>query len=98
SALACDIVFESPPLQHLEYKGNFILKRVFGGLCENYLNGDSGPVIDFLPDDFSRRLEREAEVRPRMRVLCDFLAGMTDNYAVRFYKRLFSPDFGVINE
>ncbi len=98
SALACDIVFESPPLQHLEYKGNFILKRVFGVLCENYLNGDSGPVIDFLPDDFSRRLEREAEVRPRMRVLCDFLAGMTDNYAVRFYKRLFSPDFGVINE
>ena len=28
----------------------------------------------------------------------DFLAGMTDGYAARMYKRLFTPDFGSIGD
>jgi dGTPase len=34
----------------------------------------------------------------RARLVCDYLAGMTDGYAARTYKRLFSPDFGSIND
>ena len=34
----------------------------------------------------------------RARLVCDFLAGMTDGYAARTYKRLFSPDFGSIGD
>jgi dGTPase len=29
-------------------------------------------------------------------VLCDYLAGMTDAFAARIYKRLFDADFGSI--
>jgi dGTPase len=29
-------------------------------------------------------------------VLCDYLAGMTDGFASRIYKRLFDADFGSI--
>jgi dGTPase len=31
-------------------------------------------------------------------LVCDFLAGMTDGYAARMYKRLFTPDFGSIGD
>jgi dGTPase len=31
-------------------------------------------------------------------LICDFLAGMTDGYASRMYKRLFLPDFGSISD
>jgi len=34
----------------------------------------------------------------RARLVCDFLAGMTDGYAARTYKRLFAPDFGSIGD
>jgi len=34
----------------------------------------------------------------RARLVCDFLAGMTDGYAARTYKRLFTPDFGSIGD
>jgi len=32
----------------------------------------------------------------RTRIICDYLAGMTDGFAIRIYKRLFDPDFGSI--
>ena len=32
----------------------------------------------------------------RARIICDYLAGMTDGFAIRIYKRLFDPDFGSI--
>ncbi|MDB4277094.1 hypothetical protein N9892_00170 [bacterium] len=39
--------------------------------------------------------ESEAE---KARLVCDFLAGMTDGYAVRMYRRLFEPGFGSIGD
>jgi dGTPase len=32
----------------------------------------------------------------RARIICDYLAGMTDAFASRIYKRLFDPDYGSI--
>ena len=34
----------------------------------------------------------------KARLVCDFLAGMTDGFAVRMYQRLFSPGFGSIGD
>jgi dGTPase len=31
-----------------------------------------------------------------MRIICDHLAGMTDGFAIRTYRRLFDPRFGSI--
>jgi dGTPase len=96
SALARDVVFRSPPLQHLEYKGDFILSRMFEALEECHGRKEpKGPGIGVLPADLARQIA-EKEGRARFRLLCDFLAGMTDGYAIRFYKRLFSPDFGLM--
>ncbi len=97
SDLAREVVFWSPQLQHLEYKGDFILKRIFHVLSETHRNPNQENRINFLPTDLTRQLEGCPQEKIRMRLLCDFLAGMTDNYAVRFYKRLFSPDFGLMD-
>ena len=34
----------------------------------------------------------------RARLVCDFLAGMTDGYAARTFRRLFEPGFGSIGD
>jgi dGTPase len=34
----------------------------------------------------------------KARLLCDYISGMTDAYALRSYKRLFDPDYGSISE
>ncbi len=98
SRLANDIVFLSPQLQHLEYKGNFLLRRMFAALVDAVQSETNGHGIDFLPTELSRNLKDIPNERACMRLLCDFLSGMTDGYAIRFYKRLFSPDVGLMNE
>jgi dGTPase len=35
-------------------------------------------------------------LRAKARMLCDYIAGMTDGFAIRTHKRLFDPDFGSI--
>lgn len=44
-----------------------------------------------LPEKYQRRMEKELP----QRVICDYIAGMTDRFAVEEYKRLFDPDWRV---
>jgi dGTPase len=48
-----------------------------------------------LPQDFSQRY-RQANEAQKPRVICDFIAGMTDRYAVEFYARLNSDAFNTM--
>ncbi len=59
-------------------KGQRFIKALF----EAYLGKPK-----LLPPDVIRRVEKEG-IR---RVICDYLAGMTDRFAVQEYKRLFEP-------
>jgi dGTPase len=71
----------SPRLKVAEYRGEQIVADIF-----RELSRPGGERL--LPDDFRswhRALREEAE---RKRVVCDFIAGMTDRYAVEFYSRL----------
>lgn len=98
-ALSVELVFRSPKIRQLEYKGDSLLERVFRALGDIYLR-EGAPAQDagLLPESFHARLAGEAEVSLRARHLCDYLAGMTDGYATRMFKRLFDPDFGSIVE
>ena len=51
-----------------------------------------------LPDDEAQEIESTEDANERARLVCDFLAGMTDGNATRLYKRLFVPDFGSIGD
>jgi dGTPase len=94
--LATDLVFRSPQVCQLEHKGGFMLTRLFATLSDHYL-AVGGPRLHLLSADFEAEIRRpDLDESGRARILCDYLAGMTDGFASRIYKRLFDADFGSI--
>ena len=94
--LAHGLVFRSPQVCQLEHKGGTMLDRLFGALLDNYLV-DGPPRLVLLSGDFESEMAAAGDDRPRQaRIICDYLAGMTDGFAGRIYKRMFDPDFGSI--
>ena len=98
--LAFDVVFLSPELKQLEYKGSRMLRQLHDALGQRYVTGSAidGQDFQLLPADTAAEITAAPDETTRARLVCDFLAGMTDCYAVRTYKRLFSPDFGSIGD
>jgi len=79
-----NVVFESvirsPEMQTIEYRGKSIVAAVFDALSEHKGN-------TLLPRDFRSLCEGLSGAK-RRRVICDFVAGMTDRYAWEFYNRI----------
>jgi len=98
--LAFEVVFLSPQLKQLEHKGSRMLRQLWEVLGERYVLGQpiDGQNFQLLPADAAEEITTEGDELTRARLVCDFLAGMTDGYAARTYKRLFSPDFGSIGD
>jgi len=98
--LAFEVVFLSPQLKQLEHKGSRMLRQLWEILEIRYVRGESidGQDFQLLPSDTVTEIEAAPDQDLRARLICDYLAGMTDGYAARTYKRLFSPDFGSIND
>jgi dGTPase len=98
--LAFEVVFLSPQLKQLEHKGSRMLRQLWEVLGERYIAGGTidGQDFQLLPADTAAEITAAPDEATRARLVCDFLAGMTDGYAARTYKRLFSPDFGSIGD
>lgn len=95
--MAVTLIFQSPPIQQIEAKGGFILGRLCQTLRENAVGGAQRP-LQLLPDPHGRWVREVEGEWNKMRLLCDFLAGMTDIHALRLYRRLFEPDFGSLTD
>lgn len=78
-------VIQSPSVQQLEFKGQKMVVSVFEVL-------QSEPQ-SFLPEATYKKYQ---EAEDGLRVICDHIAGMTDNYLLKTYDRLFSPRMGSI--
>lgn len=98
--LAYDVVFLSPKLKQLEHKGSYMLRKLWEILETRYIHDQliDGQDFQLLPNDTVQEIQQATDPATRARLICDYLAGMTDGYAARTYKRLFSPDFGSIND
>ncbi len=98
--LAFEVVFLSPQLKQLEHKGSRMLRRLWEVLAHRYVDGGliDGQDFQLLPHDTAAEITAATVPADRARLVCDFLAGMTDGYAARTYKRLFEPDFGSIGD
>lgn len=98
--LAYEVVFLSPQLKQLEHKGSFMLRRLWELFEKRYVLGESVDGQDFqlLPDADAAEIEATDDPAGRARLVCDFLAGMTDGYAARTFRRLFEPGFGSIGD
>ncbi len=96
--IAFALVFKSQQLQQLDRKSDFILTRLFDVLAEYYIH--SGPQkpshFHLLSDSEEKQIFATDSENDRARLVCDFLAKMTDSVASRTYKRLFDADFGSI--
>lgn len=78
------LLIESPRFNLVAYRGTQIVDTIFDALVKN-------PKL--LPQDVQERYEQAEKDPQQRRVICDFIAGMTDRYAVEFYARLTSDDF-----
>ncbi len=95
--LSRDLVYRSSALHQIEFKGAHILKQLAQTLFLNYLETSAKPVA-LVPGEVHRAVLNAKSPVEAARLLCDHLAGMTDAYALRSYKRLFDPDYGSISE
>ena len=73
-------------MEGLDYRGIKIVQEIFDVL----VNHDGGGYR-LLPDDV-QAIYQEISSDQKARVVCDFIAGMTDRYAIEFYGRLKSED------
>ncbi len=89
--LSQELVFDHSQLHQLERKGRVILEGIFEAFSESYLDGKG---FRLMPEGFDRIIRLKQDRRARARILCDYIAGMTDGFAIRTYKRLYDPDFG----
>ncbi len=80
-----DEVIRHPKVQALEFKGQQMIMRLFVTLLEN--------PDRLLPPAYLAQFHESGRSR---RVICDYIAGMTDLHATRLYHRLFSPDIGSV--
>lgn len=73
----------SPRLKIVEFRGFEVVQTIFETLANEEQNGHH-----LLPDDLQEMHGRLVSEGDRKRLICDFVAGMTDGYAVDFYSRL----------
>jgi dGTPase len=65
-------------VKRMRSKAKMVVKRLFNACNEN-------PML--LPKKYQQKMEHG----PRERIICDYIAGMTDRYALDEYKKLFDP-------
>jgi len=82
-----ECVIHGPAVQSLEYRGGLIVKNLFDAF-------HTSPEL--LPGKPGHLLAETTHEPERIRILTDYIAGMTDDYAERIYNRLFLPGSGSV--
>jgi dGTPase len=93
--IASDLLFQSPEVQQLEFKAMKMLSALFDVLAKAYVFGENSDWR-LLKKDIESRFDKANDQAQKARHLCDYVSGMSDEYAIRGYRRLFDSDFGSI--
>ncbi|MBU2864982.1 hypothetical protein KO489_14070 [Reinekea forsetii] len=86
--LVVEKVIKNENVQLLEFKGQKFLSELFEVLITDPLRFLSAPTL--------ARYHKASNSTEQARVICDYVSGMTDDYATRLYEKLFSPRKGSI--
>ncbi len=73
--------YRHPRLVRMSVKANRLLSELFHAYLAEPLQ---------LPREIQTRLQRGPDAPER--VICDYIAGMTDRYAISEHRKLFDPD------
>lgn len=95
--ISLDLVFLSPQLQQLDYKADVILTKMFEVLRDRYIE-PNGTKLHLIPATHEAEIEKAPDAATRARLVCDWVASMTDAFAFRTYRRLFDANFGSITD
>lgn len=87
--LVYELVIRSAEVVALEEKAKFIVRKLF-----EKFTGKEGYYL--LPDDWRELADYKGRDASLKRVACDYISGMTDDYALKTYSRLFLPNQGSI--
>jgi dGTPase len=91
-----DLIYGSTALRQIEFKGRQLLEAMAKAFLDNYLSSRSPQPL--VPASIHRHIMGTEGTKARARLVCDYISGMTDAYAVRCYRRLFDPTYGSISE
>lgn len=84
-------IIQRPEVQMLVYKGQQMLLEMF----EAY----SADPARLLPREIANEWQKSQERGENgLRIICDYMASMTDDYASRMYNKLFVPSLGSVFE
>ena len=83
-------VISRPDVQTLEYKGQLIVMELFEAF--------SADPARLLPENTQKRWRKAQQDGQGMRVIADYISGMTDEFASRLYNSLFVPKTGGMND
>jgi dGTPase len=73
--------YRHPRVMRMSYKANSVLTALFSAFLEDWRT---------LPREIQARMAESVE--GPQRVLCDYIAGFTDRYAIEEHRRLFDPE------
>lgn len=76
-------VIQKPEIQQAEYKGQQLVMELFDAFA-------SDPER-LLPTNTRKRWEKAEQDANGIRIIADYIAGMTDEYAAKMYQHLFMP-------
>ena len=96
--ISLDLVFLAPQLQQMDHKADFILTRLFDVLRDRYIEPAKPRGLHLMPPGLEKEIEAAPDASHRARLVCDWIANMTDHFASRTYRRLFDADFGSITD
>lgn len=81
-------VIDIPEVQTLVYKGQQMIVRLFDAI-------ESNPQRLLEKKHYDKYLRQDSQSAKR-RIICDYLAGDTDEYATRLYHKIFTPSTGSV--
>lgn len=92
--LTRELIHDDPRVVTLQDKA----RRILRGLFEVFGDKENRELRRLFPEDFKELLDKANTTEQKKRCGCDYLAGMTDDYAQRVYARLYLPAAGSVFE
>jgi dGTPase len=94
--ISVDLVFKSSALHQIEFKGNSMIENIFNLFEKNYVTNLGSTKL--LPDFNDKIIRKEKNKKVRARMVCDYISGSTDSYAIRMYRRLFDIEYSALTD
>ena len=93
--LVRELIINDEHIATMQRKATAIVTKLF----EEFTQFDElKRTREMYPADFRERLDKAKTQCDKLRIACDFISGMTDNYASRMYARLTESEAGSLFE